>query len=141
MSKVVPYFIKVLLKFEESVQSPALPGYAWVSSASAHLFKCKLTSKDIKRISLLFPGLCALNHPPGLLSLILFPGPGLVPAVTLATDPGSRGRRICLTSSLSPSLCVRRRAEPAAGPPASANLLKCLMLLLRVVPVIYDSPL
>ena len=104
-------------------------GYAWLSAASAHLFKCQLTSKDIKRISLLFPGLYALNHPPGLLSMILFPGPGLVPAVTLATGPGSRGLRTCLTTSLSLSLCVMRRAEPAAGPPALTNLLKCPMLL------------
>ena len=69
--------------------------------------------------------------------MILFPGPGLVPAVTLASGPSSRGLRTCLTTSLSLSLCVMGRAEPAASLPALANLLKCHMLL-PVVPLTAD---
>ena len=57
-----------------------------------------------------------MNYPPGLLSVIFFPAPGLVPAVTLASTPGYRGNRNCLTRSLSPTLSVRQGVDPVPGP-------------------------
>ena len=67
-------------------------------------------------ISLLFPSLYVLNHPPGLLSVLFFPALGLVPAVTLAFILGSRGIGNCLTISLILSLSVRLRANPETAP-------------------------
>ena len=40
----------------------------------------------------------------------------MVPAVTLASTPGSRGKRNCLTKSLSPTLSVRQGVNPVPGP-------------------------
>ena len=93
------------------------------------IFPLKSGFRDLYSIiSLLFPGLYVLNHPPGLLSVLFFPALRLVQAAKLAFSPGSWGIRNCLTKSLTLSLSIRLRANPETAPTRPVQLTKMLLV-------------